>query len=251
MPKSKSGSGGKDGRGGNRPPEHGRIKPKEVRNPWGRAGKPKTQPPTSMDELLWELARQVVAHDKDGPVEAVKRLIQDDFHDALVLRDPKVRARLTADLRDAAARLGHQRREHSAWALEAKAHMIEQFELAEQLGRPAPDAIHPDHVELSEAGILFKGPIEKRARAVWEWLKAMIRVTACLHDLARREYRRTKSRAVHADLKEIEKHRRRLMRKVPKGWEWEEEIYCRDSKLQFAKDIVRRLREIGYVPSAT
>lgn len=247
--KSSNGSDGGDGRRNNRPPKHGQIKNGEVRNPDGRRGKPPRMEPTAIDELLWELAKKIVAHDKDGPVEAVKRLIQDEFHDALVSRDPKARARLFADLKDSAARLERNAREHSAWAREAKAQMIEEFEFAEKMRRPAPDALHPDHVEISSAGVRLSGPVEGEDRIAWEWLKAMIRITACIHDLARQEYRRTGSLGVRTDLEAIEKHRRWLMRKVPKGWEWKEEIYCRGSQLEFALDTVRRLKEIGYVPS--
>lgn len=50
-------------------------------------------------------------------------------------------------------------------------------------------------------------------------------------------------------LKQMQTHRRWLMRKVPRGWDWREEIYCRDSSLSFAKDTVTRLKEIGYVAS--
>lgn len=251
MPKSKEGSGRSDGRKHNVPPEHGKIKPKEIRNKWGRAGKPKVQPTSSMDELIWEEACRIVSHDSNGPVNAKRRLVQEEFLAALKDGDGTVRARLLAQLREVSTRNEQQRSEIHGFFIEGKFMLGEQFDLAQKLSRPAPDILpHPDHVEIRGDHVYFHGPTDRRGRAEWEMRKTLIRIAACLHEIARAEFRRTGSPAVLADLKAIEKHRRWLMRSVPKGWDWREEIYCRDSGLAFAKETARELKEIGYVPSA-
>lgn len=252
MTKSKSGSGQSDGRKHNVPPEHGKIKPKEIRNKWGRAGKSKPQPMSSMDDLIWEEACRIVSHDSNGPVNAKKRLVQEEFLSALKHSDSTVRARLLAKLGELSERIEQQRIEIHDFFAEGKFMLCQQFDLAQKLGQPAPDILpHPDHVEIQGYQVHFNGPTDRRSRAAWEMTKTAIRVAACIHEITREEFRRTGSLAVLADLKAIEKRRRWLMRSVPKGWDWQEEIYCRDSSLPFAKETVRRLKEIGYVPSDT
>lgn len=59
-------SGRIDRRRQNRPPEHGKIKPKEVRNPWGRAGKPSSDPFSSIDEIVLTEAERVIGEDNTG-----------------------------------------------------------------------------------------------------------------------------------------------------------------------------------------
>lgn len=41
------------------------------------------------------------------------------------------------------------------------------------------------------------------------------------------------------------------MRSVPKGWNWQDEIYCPDSTLTHAYETERELEEIAYGLSAT
>lgn len=232
------------------PPEHGKIKPGEIRNRWGRAGKPCPRPPTTMDELLWQEASRIVSHDGDGPVDAKKRLIQEEFVAALRDGDSLVRARLLGQLHDTGERIEREQRKILEFFYEAKAHLTEHFYFARKCEKAPPDVVpHPDHVEIAGGRVHFRGPADRQGRAAWEMIKTAIRVAACLHEIIRNEYRRTGSPAVLAELKAIEKHRRWLMRSVPKGWNWREEIYCRDSSLAFAKEVVRDLKEIGYVPS--
>jgi len=247
--KRKDGSGdGSDGRRHNVTPEHGKIKPGEIKNKWGRAGKPKISPATSMDDLFWEEACRIVSNDSNGPVDAKKRLVQEEFLAALKDQDSSVRARLIAQLHDIAARIAQQKNEFCTFFIEAKAQLSEQFYLAQKLGRSPPNVLpHPDHVTITQGEVEFHGPTDERGRAAWEMIKTAIRVAACTHEIIRDEFRRTGCPIVQQQLKWIEKHRRWLMRKVPKGWNWREEIYSRDSSLDFAKQLVRDLKEIGYV----
>lgn len=158
---------------------------------------------------------------------------------------------MLAELRESAGRLDHERAEKLAWFHEAKVYMAEQFEIAERLGRPAPDTMHPAHVQIVGGEVHFRGPIQKRERVAWEWLKAAIHVAACLDANARTEFGRSGSPYSLEQLNANRKHRRWLMRRVPKGWNWREEIYCRDSQLDFAKQVTRDLREAGYVATRT
>lgn len=249
MKNSKDGSsGGSDGRKSNKPPEHGKIKKGEVRNKWGRAGKPGPQLPTTMDELLWSEACRIVSYDGDQPVDAKRRLFQEEFKDAFVKGDKNVRDRLIDRVTEAGVRIEGKRRETLNFFYEVKAALSDKFHFARKIGTPPPNVVpHPDHVVFENGLVQFIGPATLVEREWWEDLKATIAIAACLHDIIRTEYRRTSSQAVFEELRAIETHRRKLMRMVPKGWNWREEIHCRTSKLAFTKSTVSALKEIGYV----
>ena len=248
MRKSKIGSDRLDRRKHNKPPEQGKIVAGEIRNQWGRAGKPRSQPPNMMDELFWHEANRIVSHDDDGPVDAKKRLVQEEFAAALRDRDSSARTRLLAQLSASGARIDRERREFNEFVLESKALLDRQFYLARKCGKMPPEVLpHPDHVKIVGGRLHIHGPTDRSGRSTWESIKAAIQVTACLHEIIRNEYQHTGRPAIFVELKSIEKHRRWLMRAVPKGWNWREEIFCRDSKLDLVKDIIRTLKETGYV----
>lgn len=250
MSKSKDGSAGdgRDGRRNNKTPEHSRVQPGQVLNPNGARGKPKPDPPTVMDSLLWEEGKRIVSHDSNGPVDAKKRLVQQEFLAGLKDNDHAVRARLLAQLHETGGRIGRQHDEIHTFFIEGKVHHGRDFYYAEKFGKPAPDILpHPDHVEVWGGMVHFNGPTDVRGRAAWETIKSALRVTASIHEITRNEYRRTSCPAVLVELKALEKHRRWLMRKVPKGWNWQEEIYCRDSTLSYDKKLIQDLKERGYV----
>jgi hypothetical protein len=248
--KSKDGSSdGSDGRKQNQTPEHGKIKQGEVRNKWGRAGKPKPQPASTMDALFWKETERIVSHDENGPVDIRRRLILEEIHAAL--RDSNVRARLLAQLHESGARIEGEWREFRNFVLDCKMRYYDEFGEAKLTKRPPPNVMHPDHVVLNPGGVEFTGPIDRDSRKQWEELKAAIRIAACIHDILRTEHRRTGCPDVLKELKAHESHRRQLMRAVPKGWNWREEIYCRHSQLEFAKQTITQLREMGYASFAT
>lgn len=241
-------SGGSDGRRNNKPPDHSKIKKGEVRNKWGRAGKPSPQLPTTMDELLWSEACRIVSYDGDQPVDAKRRLFQEEFKDAFVKGDKAVRDRLIDRVTETGVRIERQRQEILNFFYEGKALLIEQFHFAWKIRQPAPDVVpHPHHVAIENGQVHFFGPATRAEREPSEDLKAAIAIAACFHDIIRTEYRRTSSPVVLGELRAIEKHRRKLMRLVPRGWNWREEIYCRSSSLEFTKSTVSSLKEIGYV----
>lgn len=250
---NKKGAAPGDGRRNNKPPEHGKIKPREIRNPYGCAGKPKNVHPTEIDKAFWREAGRTVSHDAEGPVDAMRRMIQEEFFDALGKSDPAARVRVIAQLRETANRMEQAEREERAELehfMERKIALTDEFNTARKLNRPPPDVIpHPGHVQVSPTDLVINGPIDAESRKIWEQLKAAIKVTACQHRITRDEYRRNPSESVLRDLHSIEKHRRRLMRAVPPGWNWREDIYCRDSELELISEMISKLERIGYVPS--
>jgi len=237
-----------DGRRNNRTPVHGRIKPGEVRSPNGRRGKANHQLPTTMDEILWEESKRVVSHDSNGPVTAQRRLYQDEFFDAFNERDPAIRARLITTLQETSVRIEQEWGAILAQALDRQRELREEFHLARKMRRSPPDVLpHPEHVQLSGSSASINGPECRASRESWEWLKALIKVAACLHDLARKAYSMNPSPEVLQDLEAYAAHRRKLMRQVPKGWNWRENIWTRDSKAELAAEAISSIMEIGYV----
>lgn len=249
------GAAPRDGRRNNKPPEHDKIRPREVRNPNGRAGKPNNVHLTKIDKMFWQEAGRTVSHDAEGPVDAMRRMIQEEFFDALRKSDPAARVRLIAQLREIADRKEQSeraQREELEHFMERKIALTDEFHTARKLCRPPPDVIpHPDHVKVSPTDLSINGPMDAESRKIWEQLKATIKITACQHRITRDEYRRNQSESVLRDLRSVEKHRRRLIRAVPPGWSWREEIYCRDSEQELICEVVSKLERIGYVPSET
>ena len=93
-----------DGRLNNRPSEHGKIKPDEVCNRFGRAGKPGYALANSVDMAFLNEAARVVSHDKSGPVTAKLRLIQEEFWDALNNGNAGVLGRLLSQISQSSGR---------------------------------------------------------------------------------------------------------------------------------------------------
>jgi hypothetical protein len=62
-----------------------------------------------------------------------------------------------------------------------------------------------------------------------------------LHARARKRFNADSSEDNRQELKRIEAHRRSLMRDVPKGWNWRENIYCRYSRTKFVEETIAKL----------
>ena len=241
-----------DGRRNNRPPEHGKIKPGEVRNRFGRAGKPDYVPANSVDMAFLSEASRVVSHDKNGPVTAQQRLVQEEFWDALQNSNSAVRARVLAQLSQSSDRAEREQQELLFWVSLRKSQLEDEFYIAQCLKRRPPDILpHPAHVKIVGGRVVLTGPTELRMRAFWEDLKLWIKVAACGHDICRRAYREHPDEKRLQALRAWEAHRRKLRRAVPKGWNWQEEIWCRDSQTEFANEIIRQMKEIGHVDADT
>jgi hypothetical protein len=249
MPKSRkpSRSGCTDGRASNRPPAHNQIKPGEIRNPYGRAGKPRNVEPFSVDELVLKEAGRIVSREGDESIDVTRRLIQEEHRDALVNKNAAVRARCLDRISAASERVERHDQETLAWIIERQGELREAFHAAKRYRREPPDVAHPDHVRITGNDVSFHGPIDKPSRENWELIKAAIRVAACSHEIVRNEFRKNPSAQVREHLRKVEAQRRKLMRAVPNGWNWREDIYCRDSQFEFTTDLIQRLKEIGYV----
>ncbi len=242
--------GSEDGRKNNRPPEHSKIKPEEIRNPHGRRGKP---PPalelvpviqTLSDRFLLAESKRIVSHDEKGPVTAHQRLMQEWHHDALFSNDPKVRESLLRHIAAAEARHRDAEQKELRWFLEAKAHWEKEFADAYRRRRPPPDVPHPAHINLAGEDLAITGPLEPAAREWWEEQKSYIKICSWLHARARQKFQADRSEPNRLELNRLMVHRRRLMRPVPKGWNWQEEIYCRYSRSDFVRDTIASLNAL-------
>lgn len=251
MSKSKSGgssSDGSDGRRNNKTPDKSKIKPDEVRNPYGRygkRGKPPAVPLTSIDQWYLEEAARVVSHDANGEVCAGKRMVQEECLAALFDKDENVRRNVRNRTIDrislSSAKYQKDLREFEEWFWTCKSELSEDFAQARATGRQPPDAAHPDHVHWRGDSVVFTGPLDRAARRQWEHLKAIIKIAAHLHRKAREQYRLDPSEEHRIELSLAEAHRRKVMRNVPKGWDWREDIYCRYSWTKHVQETIAAL----------
>lgn len=231
-----------DGRRNNRPPDHSKIQKHEVRNPHGRRGKPDNL--TQIEDFYLEEARRVVSHDENGEVSAARRLVQEEYAEALIQRDAKARTRVLEKIAAAEAAKRKELNEFHEWVLTCQAKYHELFRQAEMTGSAPPDVAHPAHIELTADGVILKGPIERREREAWEELKGFIKIAAWLHSRAREKWKADPSPQTAKELKLLEAYRRSLMRHVPKGWNWRENIYCRYSRTKFVENSIAELEAI-------
>lgn len=227
-----------DGRRRNRPPEEHKIQPGEVRNPNGRRGNQKAAPISSIEEMYLKEARRIVSRDESGDVTAVERLVQEEYVAGLKDKDPKVRARLLNVLATLEAAVAQSQKEFTEWVLTLKYDMAERFDAAERRKITAPDAAHPDHINIVGDDLVISGPIGRKSREDWEQVKAWIKLASWLHDEARQQYKTEPTEKNRDWLKDMESCRRRLMRKVPKGWNWRESIYCRHSHTEDIERVI-------------
>lgn len=115
----------------------------------------------------------------------------------------------------------------------------EQFDLAKSRGLPPPDILpHPDHVVIDDQGVSFIGPTDRESRKAWECLKGLLRMVSYNHAKQRALCKVSDRLADREALRGLEAYRRNLMRQVPKGWNWREEIFCRDSWLALSDEFI-------------
>lgn len=136
-----------------------------------------------------------------------------------------------------------KQREEVEWYMSRKPRFTALFAEAERTGAPPPEGPHPSHIVIRNGEVEFVGPIEPEYRKPWEILKAALRILEVWHDHARQRVKWDASLENIEDLKETERERRLLMRRVPKGWNWRERIYCRHSKLKSTDETIKLLRE--------
>lgn len=231
-----------DRRRNNRPPEHSKIQKGEVRNPHGRRGK--SAKLSQIDEFYLEEAQRVVSRDENGEVIAGKRLVQEEYAEALIAKDPKARARVLEKLAAVEAAKRKELNEFHEWVVTCQTKYDQLFYQAEITGSVPPDVAHPTHIELTADGVIQKGPIDRAARKAWEELKGAIKIAAWLHGRARAKWKAEPSPKTAEELRLLEAYRRSLMRRVPKGWNWRENIYCRYSRTQFVEKSIAELEAV-------
>jgi hypothetical protein len=233
-----------DGRRSNKPPVEHQIEVGEVRNPWGRKGKPKPTPtptPTisSIDDYLLHESARVVSRGPEGPVTAAQRLVQEEFVDALRNGNSKVRERLLTTLHATLTRKQVLDDLVLQAAYAYRQGVSAEFNRARACRRSAPDFVpHPEHVRIEGFKVWFSGPTDEQGRRAWERIKAAIKIAAFFHDRYRRALRSEPTDYVRKQLAVWGKHRRWLMRQVPKGWNWRETIWCRDSDQKVVDKVI-------------
>lgn len=233
-----------DGRRNNKTPESGKIQSGEVRNPDGRGGKAKSAFSSEYDDHQLAAAARTVTRDTDGPVNALKRLIQEDWHDALKNGDQKARARVLAEVKAIMARDAEKQRKAFEWIWETKLDLTEKFALARKARYVPLDVMHPDHVHIDRSGVTYTGPMTTDAREQWELLKYAIKAVVPMHAEARRRAKLDPCAERFAWLEHIVVLRRKLMRSVPKRWDWREDIYCRHSLTDAVNRLNRDMQEL-------
>lgn len=238
-------SNSSDGRRSNRPPDKYKIKPGEIRNPFGRRGRAGGGQLSRVDEFILKEAERIVSRDESGGVSAAKRLVQEEYAAALIEKDPKARARLLSKLSQLESIADKSQREFTEWVLTCKYKYDDLFRVAKERRQPPPDVCHPDHIDIdfADGNLVVTGPIDCVSREQWELIKAAIKIASWLHERSRQSFRRDPTEENRAELKDIEAHRRQLMRCVPKSWNWREDIYCRHSQTSFVKEAIAALEK--------
>ena len=144
----------------------------------------------------------MVSRDENGDVRADQRLVQEEFYEALFLKDAGARTRIIGQLMQSTSRAEQEARDFVLFIRTCKAQYNEEFHLAKKTGRPPPDVTHPDHVDVRDDGsLIITGPVDRPAREFWEKYKAIVKIAVCLHQHARAAYRQA---ARWADLQGLE-----------------------------------------------
>jgi hypothetical protein len=171
--------------------------------------------------------------------------VQEDFHDALVRGDKGARTRLLDRLAHATEKDARANAVALQWIFERKHLIEEEFYQARRAGFAPPDILpHPTHVRIDSTCVSILGPYERDQRVEWELLKAQIRVAAHIQLQAQRKHKACPAEQTARRLALATKERRRLMRKVPPGWNWREIIWCRNSCAAEAQEIIDLLNRL-------
>lgn len=157
-------------------------------------------------------------------------MVQQKLADAPNGDDRAARWLLELDMRDDASRAAFDM-SVLEWFIPRKTVLLDEFDRAERRGEPPPDCVpHPAQIAFIDGQFIFTGPTDARGRASWELLKYKIRSLADASVTLRQRQRDEPADAATIELlADVSKKRRALMRLVPKGWNWREDIYALDN----------------------
>lgn len=230
-----------------KPPKEHQIKPGERRNPNGRPRKAraaKANDKLDLEQIVVEEMGRLVPQSDGTQIELARRIVQD-----VALKAAKgslQAARLSlAELRRAQQRERDEQTDLLKVAVEYKFSRSEQFAYYRRMGWEPPDVLpHPAHVIIENGEVRFAGPIDPDDRAWWERLKHIIKIFTADLATARQHVREFPGEEwAEESLKSAERFRRQVMRLVPKGWNWREEIWTRDSETPEKREAARLMRE--------
>jgi hypothetical protein len=216
------------------PPVEHQIKKGERRNPHGRRGKGKPKSEAEKDLSLAAIVREELTRwvpQKDGTlIEIHRRFVQVAGLKAANGNLPATRL-VWSELRRLEDREEREQRELVLSALEYRHGGLEIFADHQRRRLEPPDIIpHPAHVVIEGNVVTFRGPVDHEGQLAWERLKRLIVV--CTDNLtSAREHAREypdEEWAVEG-LASSQRFRRQVMRMVPKGWNWREQIWNRAS----------------------
>lgn len=221
-----------------RPPVGTRF-PKGVSgNPNGRPRKKKAvadaSSPTAFNLLFVEEMTRDVPQASGEPMSLVRRLVRQQGLEAAKIGGATI-APVLKQTKESLKALSEERYSLFEAAVKYKQQFDPIFLQYRRSGEKEPPDIvpHPDHVCIISSDVSINGPIDRKGRRLWKFIKHAIRNTVHEIERLKAELRNSpEDPQLQKALAFENKIRRALMRKVPKGWNWREQIWTRDSRLE-------------------
>jgi hypothetical protein len=239
--------GGVDRRQFNTTPDHSKFGAGGRKPDRGR-GSAAAAHPNPLDEAYSEELSRTVPGFGGAEVPFYRRVVQTQIGRAADGKDPQAERHILDRLDLAFSRTLEIQRAQAldiAWVMARHSEIADEFYYAQKRGMEPPDIIpHPAHVHINDMSVEILGPTSLEGREIWEFLK--LAVKARTGDV--QSYRAL----VRADpdddearewLRFSQSYRRQLMRFVPKGWDWREDIFS----LGLAPEYKKALQAMGKV----
>lgn len=226
-----------------KPPVEGQFPMGQSGCPGGRGGKQRVPEPLSdYDQLLLGTLDHEVPTSDGKKVSLIKRNLQQAAVEA-AKGDQKVSARLRAEYaRSSSKKAAALDSEIAEW-LEPWMENNAAFDDAECKGIPPPDLLpHPDHVQITDQGVAFNGPLSKEDRAAWEYVKYRMRFLSDAVIITRKAIEaHPEIDSLKTGLRTARALREQVRRLIPKGWNWKERIYTLGGSKEEIKAFETRL----------